>query len=487
MDILSVAEMYRADELAMESGTSGIQLMDAAGHAVADAVMARWPVMPIFILCGPGNNGGDGFVAARYLEESGWPAQVCLLGSMENYTGDAAHHVKLWNNMTTTKPVSLTDINVVSDCLIVDALFGAGLTRSIEGDLADLFQRMGEAGCPVVAVDLPSGVSGDSGDVLGCALNAEVTVTFFRKKYAHVLYPGAGFMGDVVVADIGIPNVVLETIKPSVRENSPEIWRQRYPMPDNQGHKYTRGHALIVGGEKMTGAARLAARAARRMGAGLSSIATSPPAFPVYATGDPGTMVEIYENSDGFQVLLEDERKNAVLVGPGAGVSSTTRDLVTTAMASKKSIVLDADGLTVFQDDPSALFAAIKSPCVLTPHEGEFRRLFSHRGNKISRARAAAHESGAVVLLKGPDTAIAAPDGSIIINTNAVPDLATAGAGDVLAGIIVGLMAQGMPTFEAAAAGAWVHGEASARIGAGLIAEDLCEHLPDVINDIRVI
>lgn len=485
MSILSVAEMYLADRLAIESGTSGIQLMDSAGRAVADAIIEKWPIMPVVALCGPGNNGGDGFVAARYLEASGWPVDLFLLEQVEQLSGDARHHAERWQSCTSSTPKSLNALEIKTDCITIDALFGAGLTRSIEGDIADLFYRIAASDCAVVAVDLPSGISGDTGEILGTAINADLTITFFRKKYAHVLYPGAEHMGKVIVADIGIPEGVLDTIKPLVTENAPSVWRDRYPIPDNDGHKYTRGHALVVGGEKMTGAARLAARAARRMGAGLSTIATSPAAFPIYAAGDPGTMIEAYNDLEEFTALLADSRKNAVLVGPGAGVTERTRKLSIAAFQSEKSVVLDADGLSVFQNDPQVLFEAIKSPCVLTPHEGEFKRLFKCTGDKISRARFAATESGSVVLLKGPDTVIASPDGRVVVNTNAVPDLATAGAGDVLAGIIVALMAQGMAAFDAAAAGAWIHGASSANIGPGLIAEDLCEELPQVIAQIR--
>jgi len=484
-EILSVDEMYRADQLATEQGVSGIQLMDTAGHAVADAIMSRWSVTPVCVLCGPGNNGGDGFVAARYLELAGWPVQVYLLEQIESLSGDAGHHAQLWLNTTSSTLHEIDAVSVTPDSIVVDALFGAGLTRPIDEKLAALFDRIMQAGCPVVAVDLPSGIEGDSGEILGAALKAQVTITFFRKKYGHVLYPGADHMGEVVVADIGIPETVLDDLKPQVMENTPQIWRDLFPTPDNSGHKYSRGHVLVVGGEKMTGAARLAARAARRMGAGLSSIATVPSAFPIYAAGDPGTMVEPYADIPAFEQLLADERKNAVLIGPGAGVTDETRDLALRALGAKKSVVLDADGLSAFQSNPQVLFDAIQAPCVLTPHEGEFKKLFERDGDKIFSARAAALKSGAVVLLKGPDTVIASPDGRIIVNTNAVPDLATAGAGDVLAGIITALMAQGMPAFESAAAGAWVHGAASARIGAGLIAEDLCECLPEILKQVR--
>ncbi len=479
--------MYEADRLAVEAGRSGVELMDAAGRAVADTLMTRWENRPVIILCGPGNNGGDGFVAARYLEQSGWSIQLYILGSIDQYTGDALHHAKAWQTESTAKVRPLQTLAIQPHCIVIDALFGAGLARPISNEIEELFTNITSAGCPVVAVDLPSGISGDSGEVMGAALPADITVTFFRKKYGHLLYPGAGYAGEVVIADIGIPETAIATINPGVHENAPDLWADHYPVPANDGHKYLRGHALILGGETMTGAARLAARAARRMGAGLSSIATRPSSFAIYATGDPGTIIEPFNDLKSFLELLVDTRKNAVLIGPGAGVSPETRNLALAALGSGKSVVLDADGLTVFQDDPQALTGAIQYPCVMTPHEGEFKRLFGYEGHKIDRARQASRDTGAVVLLKGPDTVIASPDDRVIINTNAVPDLATAGAGDVLAGIIVALMAQSMSAFDAASAGTWIHGAASAKIGPGLVAEDLCEVLPEIITFVRAI
>jgi len=362
--------------------------------------------------------------------------------------------------------------------VVVDALFGAGLTRPLDGMAADLVRAMD--GRDVFAVDVPSGVHGDTGEVLGVAPRARTTVTFFRPKPGHLLSPGRFHVGELVVADIGIPPSVLDEIRPTALVNDPETFS--LPRPRIDAHKFARGHAVILGGGRMTGAARLAARAAARAGAGLVSIVCPASAFPIYAASCLSVMVEPMEEPGDFARLIADPRRGALLLGPGAGVSVETRARVMEAAASGKPRVLDADALTVLKGDERALIEATRGGnVVLTPHEGEFARLFDTTGSKLDRARRAAARSGAITLLKGPDTVIAAPDGRAAINHNAPPDLATAGSGDVLAGIIVGLLATGMEPFDAARAGAWLHGAAGAEIGPGLIADDLPDALPAVL------
>lgn len=317
---------------------------------------------------------------------------------------------------------------------------------------------------------------------MGLAAPAALTVTFFRGKPGHLLMPGRDLCGDCTVADIGIPDAVLESIRPETAENDPTLWRDLLPWPQAAEHKYRRGHVLIPGGDRMTGATRLAAQAARRAGAGLVTIVAPEKAWAIYAAGPPGLLVDTDAN---WPDLIADERRNAVLVGPGSGVGEATKRHLLEACASGKALVLDADALTSFADDRNSLMSALHDRCVLTPHDGEFARLFDHDGSKLERARAAARESGAVVLLKGPDTVIAEPEGWAVINTNAPPELATAGSGDVLAGIIVGLMAQGMAPFVAACAAAWMHGAAASAFGPGLIAEDLIDGLPTVLRGLK--
>lgn len=480
--LLTVSEMYTADSLAIGKGTPGIVLMENAGGAVAQAILARWTSRPTVVLCGPGANGGDGFVVARLLTRAGWPVRLGLLGERGALKGDAALAADAWTGLVEpADPAMLADAE-----LVVDALLGAGLTRPVEGRAADLIAAM--SGKTVIAVDLPSGVHGDDGQILGSAPQAALTVTFYRKKPGHVLTPGRFRCGEIVVADIGIPDAVLDVIQSNHWENGPALWRGVFPQPQPDGHKYQRGHAVALGGGVMTGAARLAARAALRAGAGLVTVACPSSALPIYAAGSPSLIVEAADDDAAFAALLKDKRKNAVLLGPGAGVGAVTRARVLAALEAEKSCVLDADALTSFADEPQNLLDRLDDRCLLTPHEGEFARLFNERdvagrgSSKLARARAAAAYSGAVVLLKGADTVVAAPDGRAAVNTLASPWLATAGSGDVLGGVALGLMTQGMPTFEAACAAAWLHGAAGVRLGPGLIAEDLPDALPAVLR-----
>lgn len=482
VELLSIAQMYAADDGAASRGVATERLMEAAGVAVATEIRRRWARRPVLVLCGPGNNGGDGFVVARLLTDAGWSVRVALLGALSDLGGDARLNADRWRG----EIEPLGEDALAGAELIVDALFGAGLARPLDGPALDVVRRLADGEVPCVSVDIPSGVHGDSGLVLGAAVAADLTVTFFRLKPGHLLMPGRVQAGKVVVSQIGIPDAVLDDIGPDTFLNAPGLWQSGFPWPSLQDHKYTRGHALIAGGVAMNGAARLATRAARRVGAGLVSVASGPDALPVYAADAPGVLTLPFTTADEFDSLLEDDRKNAVLIGPGNGVNRTTHDIVLAAATRKRALVLDADALTVFGDAPQELFSAIRdTPCVLTPHQGEFSRLFRLTGDKLSRARAAAEKAGAVVLLKGADTVIAAPDGRAAINNNAPPGLATAGAGDVLAGLIVGLMAQGMPPFEAACAGSWLHGAAATAFGEGLIAEDICECLPAALTELR--
>jgi hydroxyethylthiazole kinase-like uncharacterized protein yjeF len=473
--------MSEADRLTIVGGIAGAVLMENAGRAVADAVSRRWPPRPIVVLCGPGNNGGDGFVAARILTERGWPVRLALLGDRAALKGDAAAAASRWSG----KVEALSPAVLDGAGLAVDALFGAGLARPIEGAAAEAIAALGERGMPVAAVDVPSGIDGGSGEVRGIAPQAALTVTFFRRKPGHLLLPGRLYCGETVVAPIGIETGVLDTIQPDTAANRPGWWLDAFPWPDAGGHKYSRGHALVAGGAAMTGAARLAARGAARVGAGLVTVAAPEPAFAIYAAALNGVIVQPVTGLADFTKLLTDKRRNAALIGPGAGLGPETREKALAILAAQKAAVLDADALTAFAAKPAELFDAIRNPCVLTPHEGEFARLFDMSGSKLERARRAAQASGAVVVLKGADTVIASPDGRAAINENAPPQLATAGSGDVLAGLVVGLLAQQMPAFEAASAAVWLHGAAALRFGPGLVADDLIDALPPVLAELR--
>lgn len=487
-EVLTTAEMARADRLTIEAGMASLDLMERAGQAVADAAAAMVSHgATIAILCGPGSNGGDGHVAARILRERGYAVRAGLLVPMESLKGDAAvmaHRFagEIW---------PLSDRFLDGADLAIDALFGAGLSRPLEGKSRRMVELLAKARIPVLSVDVPSGIDGTTGDVLGVAVTATRTVTFFRRKPAHLLLPGRQHCGLTEVADIGIDAAALPTIKPMIWRNHPDWWRQLVPMPRVDGHKYARGHVLAVSGpEWTTGAIRLAARSALRMGAGLVTVASPPGATPAHAAQLNAIMLSPFVGAEGLAAILADRRKNVVVIGPGAGVDGRTRELVRVALASGAGAVLDADAITSFQSDPGTLFAAIgqgkRGPVILTPHEGELSRLWPGlTGSKLDRARTAAASSGATVILKGPDTVIAAPDGKAAINDNAPPDLATAGSGDVLAGLVAGLVAQGMAGFPAAAAAVWMHGRAAQLFGPGLIAEDLPDLMPKVRNELR--
>jgi NAD(P)H-hydrate epimerase len=432
--------------------------------------------------------------------------RVGLMGDRAALRGDAAHMAALWGEGI--EPLG-ADVLAGAD-VIIDAMFGAGLSRALDVQAAAVAEAINAAGKPVVAVDVPSGLDGSTGSPVGEAVvRATRTVTFFRLKPGHLLLPGRQLCGDVQLADIGIPASVLAGIAPRTFANRPELWLPSYPWPSLDGHKYTRGHAAVVSGPPdMTGAARLSARGALRMGAGLVTVVGNGAATAINATHLTAIMVRATPTDAALAEFLADKRRNAVVIGPGAGATAATAASVLTVLASGAAVVLDADAITAFaprdeeapvkaaglgfvvrsaEPEPGGqgLFDAIKArnaAAVMTPHEGEFTRLFGEvQGSKLERARHAALKSGAVIVLKGPDTVIASPDGRAAINDNAPPWLATAGSGDVLAGFIAGLLAQKMPAFEAACAAVWLHGECASAFGIGLIAEDLPEALPRVL------
>jgi hydroxyethylthiazole kinase-like uncharacterized protein yjeF len=490
IEVLTPEEMSEADRRTIAAGTPGIELMERAGAAVARAAADAGVTGRRFaIVCGPGNNGGDGFVAARLLKEQGFAIKLMLLGAAVKLRGDAAIAAKRWSG-----EVEPFDAGAFSNCdLIVDALFGAGLSRDLSGEAKDAVEAINAAGVPVVAVDLPSGIDGASGQVRGVAVRATNTVTFCRMKPAHLLMPGRIHVGKIIVADIGIPDRIVREVAGGTWLNVPEVWIGCYPWPRIEGHKYKRGHAVVVSGPAhATGAARLAARAAQRSGAGLVTVAAPMTALPVLSTSLEGVMVREAQGASGLKKLLSDQRLNAVLLGPGNGAGKATKAAVETAVKAGRTLVLDADAISSFTGESGKLSKLLKVnriQAVFTPHDGEFAKLFANDSaqivrieSKIERVRAAAKRLGAVVLLKGPDTVVAAPDGRATISNNAPPWLATAGAGDVLAGIVLGLVAQGMPVFEAASAAAWLHGEAAREAGFGMTAEDLTTALKKVLE-----
>ena len=476
-EIISVAQMRAIDESAAAAGVPTMSLMENAGRAVAEAIVQRFSPRPTAVLCGPGNNGGDGWVVARTLRALGWRVWVETLVPRDQLTGDAAMAAADWSGET----FAIGEDNPMAE-LFVDALFGAGLSRPLEGEAARLAKALAGAPERVVAVDVPSGLDGDTGEAgKDLCFRAGLTVTFVRKKPAHVLMPGRAFCGEVVVADIGAPEDVVAKQDIALRENDPSLWR--LPWPDPEAHKHARGHAIVAsGGQARTGAARLTARGALRSGAGLVTVLSPPKAIAENAAQLTAIMVR--EAKDETAYAEAARTAQCLAIGPAFGAGNTHYKLLCAAIEAhpRCPLVLDADALTLL----SPITHGFTEHDVMTPHVGEFRRAFpgiySSSETHIDAARAAAAYARCVVLFKGPDTVIAAPDGRAIVNTTGAPFLATAGAGDVLAGLIAGLIAQGMPSFEAAAAGAWLHGRAAEQIGPGLIAEDITEQIPAVLN-----
>jgi hydroxyethylthiazole kinase-like uncharacterized protein yjeF len=488
--------MALADRSTIAAGTSGFTLMLRAAEGVARAtakLVARLGPgkRRIAVACGPGNNGGDGLAAAQWLAERGFDVTLGLMGSAQALRGDAAEAARHFRGGI----ASLQALDFAGADAIIDALFGAGLARDLDGEAAATVERMNASGKPILAVDVPSGLDGNTGKVRGIAVRAAATVTFFRLKPGHVLLPGRALCGATEVVDIGIAPEVLEAIAPRCFLNAPGLWRGAFRQPESAGHKYSRGHALTVsGGPNHTGAVRMAARAALRAGAGLVTVASPPEALAAHAAHLTAIMLTPFEGASGLAEILADPRKNAVVLGPALGVGAATRVLVEAALAAPaapgRGFVLDADALTSFAGDLASLtrlVAAAPGPVALTPHDGEFARLFdgepdiAEAPSKLERARRAARRLGAYMVLKGADTVVAAPDGRASIGYDLPPWLATAGSGDVLTGLIGGLLAQEMPAFEAASCGVWLHGAAARAFGPGLIAEDLPEALHGVV------
>lgn len=496
-ELLSPAEMTEADSLAIAAGPlDGYGLMRRAGEAVAAIVLARYPgAKRVHVMCGPGNNGGDGYVAARLLAEAGVDVALWTLGE-PRAASDAARAAA--DCVLERRPLSAFAAEVGSP--IVDGLFGAGLSKPLSGDAKTAVDIVTEMNLPVVAIDLPSGVSGDSGEVLGSAFRAGVTVTFARKKPGHLLLPGRARCGETVLADIGIRDEIIDQVAPRTFENGPGLWSASFPLPAVDVHKYKRGHTSVFsGGPSATGAARLSALAAARSGAGAVTVLSPANAMQVNAAHLTSIMLRKVDAIEDVHDLIGDRRPSSFVLGPGFGVGDKGRDFALAVLARKRQdsgvegLVLDADGITSFRDAASTLFKAAGKPgapaLIMTPHEGEFGRLFVDIAgdkalSKLAKAREAARRANAVIVYKGADSVIASPDGRGAINGNGAPWLATAGSGDVLAGIIAGLLAQGMPAFEAACAAVWIHAEAGSRFGPGLIAEDLPLAIVPVIRQL---
>jgi len=481
-EILTIKQMYSANKKALQHELSNFTLMNNAGHGAAEKILNYSSKCNVLILCGPGNNGGDGFIIAQKLKKSGWNVRVASLIPLVDYKNDAARAARAWQG-TTTRLCCNLKINA-SD-LIIDALFGIGLSKPLASPVLEIFKEITRKKCSVIAIDIPSGINGDTGEVDPVTLSAERTLTFCRKKQGHLLLPGRDKCGKISIIDIGIPDDIILEVTENLYENTPELWRLDYHPPTSSDHKYTRGHAFIIGGDILTGASCMAAFSALRTGAGLATLCCPKDTFGIYASYNANVMVTPFRSQEELLHLIKNKKNNVILIGPGAGRSDPLKKLVLELLKLQRPMVLDADALSVFQDAPQLLLNALHKNCVLTPHAGEFDKLFSNSPlspHKIVRVQNAAKKAGCTIVLKGSDTLIATPHHATAINTNAPAYLATAGTGDVLAGIILGFLAQKMPPFKAACAGVYIHGHIAQKIGFGLIAEDLIPVIPHSIK-----
>jgi hydroxyethylthiazole kinase-like uncharacterized protein yjeF len=462
--LVTNSDILAAEQRAVAAGTSLRTLMENAGRAVANTVLARFPKSKVLVVCGSGNNGGDGLVAARILHEQGWAVDVlCDGASRRSEAADAFAQLP-----TATKPLNfIANLNLAEYQVIIDAVIGSGLARDVESDLASLFTALSSCSAAVVAVDIPSGVNGDSGQIMGAAVRADITVTWQAPRVGHLLFPGRESTGELVVADVG-----LDCLPNKLNINEPLLWQGSLPHPTYLSHKYSRGHLLVIGGE-MAGAAVLAAMSGQRGPAGIVTLATDNPDCVV-----PPSIIKCSLAKCDMGYF------DAVVVGPGLGRNERTCRIVRSVLESGVKCVIDADALSFFLDED--FYRCVKpGAVVMTPHAGEFSRLFATTDNKLSDTLAASKKSGAAVIFKGADSVIATPEGEAAINNNAPYALSVAGSGDVLAGIIGGLLAAGMDAFAAAAAGTWIHGAAGRQLKCEyLTAEDVISALPGVVNDL---
>jgi len=482
-EILSTHQMKLAEQASCKGKITSFVLMQRAGKAVAEGIISKYTKQPVLVLCGLGNNGGDGFIAAATLKKKNWPVTVACAVDIHDLQGDASRAAEAWVGDV----ISFSDLELPDEGLIIDAVFGTGLSRPVDGQIYKTLISLRETDCPIISIDVPSGTNADTGDCQECTPQAELTITFQWKKPAHLLLPARVASGEVSVVDIGITEDALINIEPFMLENSPALsWGETDFEKPIYAHKYHHGHAVILGGRTMTGAASLAAVAAMRMGAGLVTIVAPAETSIIHQLHNPSLLVEPIGELARFKEHIKDSRRNAVLIGCGAGTEnvSALKKVVFDSIqfAPQKICVLDADALSVFSDDPKPLMGALGANCILTPHEGEFSRIFPDiRGSKTERAFAAAKRSGAIIVLKGADTVIASPDARLVINSNGLGWLATAGTGDVLAGMIVGLAARGLlDPFDIACAAVWMHGRASECAGSGMISSDLERFIPAV-------
>ncbi len=491
--LLNKETAYLIDKMAVDEGVSLSDLMETAGKRSAEIIINE--IVPkiknfnkkIYVICGPGNNGGDGFVVARYLKEEGISIRILSLNSEKELNNVVMQKLKdLDTELENIGEISFSEADVV-----VDAIFGVGINRPVNKNYVKVFREINKESKLIVSLDIPSGVDTDTGLLMPEAIKADHTITFVYPKLGHYLLPAKKYVGNIHVVDIGIPINVNSKIENGYmfHLNSPDYWISDFKWPAEDDHKYKRGHVLVQSGpESSTGAARLAAISALRIGAGAVTLSSSREALNVNATHLTSVMIKEINNSEEFFNFLDQKKINSLIIGPGCGVNQFTKELTLNALNYKISLILDADAISSFEEESVDFIKALeysKADVIITPHEGEFNKIFGNlKGSKIERTKSAAIKSKSTVILKGNDTVIASPDGEVIISDKTSPFLATAGSGDVLSGICGGLTAQGMKSFKAACAAQWIHSSIGLIAGPGLIAEDMISIIKDDVPDI---
>ncbi len=480
--IITPKDMYYFDNKSIELGLSSLELMENAGTAVSDFIRVNYKPSYVLVICGSGNNGGDGLVVARKLRASKWKVKVLMINDT-NLSKDNMFMLDQWRGDNISKE-SISEIYNAE--IIVDAIFGAGLNRNLDPFNCELFSAVNQSKAKIISIDLPSGVNGETGKIMNSVIKADTTLSFLRKKIGHLLLPGKEYCGEVYIKDIGTPKSIMENFKFNFWENEPNLWIQEIKPPNFYSHKYSRGYSVINSGcFGSTNAAKLAAESSLRIGSGVVAVCCDRECINSFSTSKSSLIIKETNNIDQFIETISDNRCTAVLVGPGNGINNHTYSCVIEARKLLKSCVIDADAISVFQNDPSSLFDITDYNCVITPHEGEFEKIFpSLKGNKVDRVKEAAKSSGAVIVLKGSDTLICSPDGRVVFNSCAPSTLATAGSGDVLAGIILGLLSQGVDPFFGSCAAVWIHSKAAKLFGYGLIADDLIDLIPRTLNNL---
>lgn len=484
----TATQAKQCDELAItQFDMEGKTLLENAGDQVAEVLLQQFQPCPTLILCGPGNNGGDGYVVANHLRTAGFEVTLLQFGAPKN--GSAAEMIaKEWQGKAIAfdekKAISL----LKSYDLYVDAIFGTGLSRTLPEPLLRFIQALNQVKAPIISIDIPTGVDAETGQLHGGAIKATHTVTFTTRKVGHMLFPGRAYAGEVIVKNIGLPEKLLTTVVPYIFRNIPDLWQSKLPLKKAAKqltmHKHQHGKLMVASdAESMTGATRLAALGAARTGVGIVHLAVPEATAMVYTLTQASWIIHKNEKAETLRELLKQVKPEAVLVGPGFGLDSQIHHYIEIMLKSRIACVLDADALTAYAGQAEELGNLVKGPLIITPHEGEFARLFPNlKGSKIERAGEAAHILNGIVVLKGADTVIAAPSKLTVINDNAPWWLATAGSGDILAGMIAGFLAQGMPAFDAACAATWIHSEAANAFGPGMIAEDILPQLPKILT-----